>query len=710
MNEQFLRAILGELYTEVHVTSFIGDPNNISNNMIAWSGGRYKNYPLSKGNQYFTISLFDDDENGTPRRRKNLYKATYCIVLDDVREKLAIEQVNKLPKPSWILETSVGSEQWGYILDVPCTDRAQVENLTDGLIENGLAPNGKDPGMKGVTRYVRLPDGTNGKKSKLVNGQPFDCKMLDWSPSVKVSLKQLATPFGVDLSRDRRECNVDGATDVPDHPLMNSSWIKIKGKRSDGRYDITCPWVDEHTRAIDDGAAMFTNEDGTLGFKCHHGSCEHRTGKDLIDYLDTKEPGWADEYQRWKLMRSFDSIDEKKETPVAENRSTDDIIEKLRRAIPSSKEQFELCTLTLKYIATLPTMHQIAQYKLVRDTMGWSEAELKKMINESKSSDVEVDFYGEVIFVTEQNQFYDRNKKIWYSPDAYQNAYAHMAPDARKKALEGGLVVKVDKADYAPKMPAVFEQDGVIYGNTWDRDSEVFGKEGDCQPWLDHFDKVGWGQYRKHILQWMAFTIRYPERKINHAIVLGSEEGIGKDWLLYPLVSAMGCNGKTIAGEELLSNFNEFMMGIKHLHVNELESGNRDDIAKINARIKPLAAAPPESLRINQKGVKTIDVRNLLSVSICTNDKYVLKNERQSRRLFAVWSDLDVRNHRGDMLPEWREYWREMWPWMKDNWQACVWYLRNVVDLSDFHSSEAPPVTDYLRELQKTPDNVVSFL
>ena len=85
-------------------------------------------------------------------------------MLDDVKEKLNLEEVNRLPAPSWV-ETSKGSEQWGYILTEPCTERHQVENLLDGLVANGLAPDGRDPGMKGVTRYVRLPDGYNTKSN-----------------------------------------------------------------------------------------------------------------------------------------------------------------------------------------------------------------------------------------------------------------------------------------------------------------------------------------------------------------------------------------------------------------------------------------------------------------------------------------------------------------------------------------------------------------
>ena len=157
-NEQFLSAVFGRDAPSTHVTSFMHDPANIPSDqhLKAWMGNWFSRYTIQPGsNQYFTISIFKPDENGKARRRKALYLRTPCIVLDDVREKLDIEQASKLPQPSWILETSPGSEQWGYILNTPCEDRSRVENLLDGLVDSGLAPDGKDPGMKGVTRYVR---------------------------------------------------------------------------------------------------------------------------------------------------------------------------------------------------------------------------------------------------------------------------------------------------------------------------------------------------------------------------------------------------------------------------------------------------------------------------------------------------------------------------------------------------------------------------
>lgn len=325
-DSQFLTAIFGADTPWCHVTDFTFDPSNIpkDKHLIAWHGDYYSRYQFSPNtNRYFTISTFYADDQSVARRRKALYRQTHCFVLDDVREKLNEEAAKKLPRPSWILETSAGSFQWGYIFNTPVTEASKIDNLNDGLIASELAPSGKDPGQRGTTRYVRLPEGSNSKASKLVNGQPFKCQLTLWEPFNRVTIEQLAEPFAVDLDRVRRESRIDGAAAVSDHPLINiPEIIHIKEVRSDGRFDITCPFVNEHTGQDDSGSAVFTNADGSIGYKCHHGSCQERTGKDLLQYIELKEPGFGSRLKTWQVTRNFATVNEPSFlTPIAEQQA-----------------------------------------------------------------------------------------------------------------------------------------------------------------------------------------------------------------------------------------------------------------------------------------------------------------------------------------------------------------------------------------------------
>jgi len=752
-NDDFLKAVFGEDYLFSHVTDFPHDPTNIpkDKHLIAWKGDYYSRYNLAPNtNQYFTISLFYCDEQQQARRRKALFRKTPCIVLDDVKEKLSMEEVNKLPKPAWILESSEGSEQYGYILDTPCTDRGRVENLLDGLVANGLAPDGRDPGMKGVTRYLRLPEGINNKANKLVNGQPFKCRMLEWQPFNRVTLEELAAPFAVDLDRERRESRVDGAAEVSDHPLINiPDTIHIKEVRSDGRFDITCPWVEDHTGQDDSGSAVFTNSDGTIGFKCHHGNCQSRTGADLLRFIENDAAGFSSKLKNWQVMRELDIVAAPvsfmsslpvaqptthiqaattnsvtvpnepsfltpqpiAQPPVAEAVNPDALqllCDNLRRQLPGTNEQRELASKVLKFTDDMPKIDQKHWHEVVVDIMRWSKADFKDIITDLRKTWYgekvsKAEFYDNVVFVKELNQFYDWESCIFFSTEAFQNAFSHEDAEARKIALQDGRVQKVDRLDYAPKQPRVFIENGCRYANTWTEASQSVGAPGDSSRWLQHFDALGWEEHRDHIEKWMAFTLRHPDRKINHMLLLGSGEGCGKDFLLYPLIKAMGDNHTTIEGEDLLSDFREFLLSTKYLHINEAELGDRREALAVSNKLKPLAAAPPDTLRVNQKGIKPIKIRNIVNATMTTNSVMPLRLNGPSRRFYAIWSDLNPRDKNDNMKREWLDYWEDRWNWMKGGgWKAVVHHLMNVVDLSDFNPNQAPPMTEFLREIKES--------
>lgn len=311
-NEDFLRAIFGDSYVHAHVTSFMQDPSNIppGESGRCWSGGAYKDTPLiPNSNQFYCVSLFAP-ENGRSRRRKVNFSACYIIGLDDVREKLPIEQVLRLPPPSIVIKSSLHSEQWLYLLAIPEINIARIDNLHDGLITNGLAPDGKDPGQKSVSRFLRLPEGCNTKAKRIQEngGTAPRCEVTKWHPERRYRIEQLAEPFGVDLAAPRADKRIDGATHISDHPLLHTDAIHIKSMISDGRYSVTCPWVDEHTDQADDGSAFFLNNDFSIGYRCHHGSCEGRTGKDLLQFIEGSEPGFNDKLKQWQVMREFTAV------------------------------------------------------------------------------------------------------------------------------------------------------------------------------------------------------------------------------------------------------------------------------------------------------------------------------------------------------------------------------------------------------------------
>lgn len=312
-NEIMLQAMFGEDWQRAHVTAFFDDPANIpaERRGICWAGGQWADYHprmVPGTNQYFTISQFTLADGKAVRRRDQFLRC-YVIVADDVKDKIPKKMADLLPPPSWKLETSPGNEQWGWILLIPEGDRDRVDALLDGLVKLGLAPDGTDPGMRGVTRYVRLVEGSNRKAKWMLKVDgcgdqlfPFDCRMVEWHPERLVTLEDLARPFGVDLTVTRSVDKTASTIWPDDSPL--SEWLSdtthCLGEKGgvEGQYHIVCPWVDEHTAGDESGTWVHMLEDGSGEFKCHHGHCQDRGFNDFLEVTglkkdhDTWAAGW----------------------------------------------------------------------------------------------------------------------------------------------------------------------------------------------------------------------------------------------------------------------------------------------------------------------------------------------------------------------------------------------------------------------------------
>ena len=309
--EDVLKLLFGDMAPYAHICSFAEAPESLTNTQRGyWSGGYAKDYPLSPGNQYICVSTFAPTEEGKSRRRKAQFAAQYFLMIDDIGEKTDPAKVALLPAATIELASSNHSNQWFYKFSIPCTDQDVLDNLTEGMIAAGLTSDGVDPGMRNTTRYGRLPGpGSVNSKAKRVaenNGVAPDVKVTAWRPDNAFTVEHLAALFGIDLYAPRKQSRVDGAVEIPNHPILKH--IEVKSMLSPGRYDCVCPKWEEHTGGDKTGTAVFTNDDGTIGFKCMHGSHQESTAKDLIDWIDEETPGFKQQYDSWRRLNLVNAL------------------------------------------------------------------------------------------------------------------------------------------------------------------------------------------------------------------------------------------------------------------------------------------------------------------------------------------------------------------------------------------------------------------
>ena len=302
-NADFLNAVHDKTLTDINtnsrplIVSFKGNPTSVPPS--AWVGK-----PLSaefdvsvdlpaNANNYFSLSTFQPNKAGQYRRQKANYAAMCGVILDDVGTKVAIEKLT-LP-PSYLLETSPGNYQAAYLFYEPLVDGIAADQLMGAIILAGLS----DPGMNGPrTRLARLPVATNGKHTP-----PFPCRMKKWSPELRYTQAELVVGFKLSMApgappprqsaRVAQQRHIHGDQVLIPRPNENSVLVALrarglyKASLGEGKHDITCPWVQEHTGAVNGGTAYFEPNDKWPigGFKCFHGHCAERRVRDLLQYV-----------------------------------------------------------------------------------------------------------------------------------------------------------------------------------------------------------------------------------------------------------------------------------------------------------------------------------------------------------------------------------------------------------------------------------------
>jgi Family of unknown function (DUF5906) len=217
-------------------------------------------------------------------------------------------------------------------------------------------------------------------------------------------------------------------------------------------------------------------------------------------------------------------------------------------------------------------------------------------------------------------------------------------------------------------------------------------KPGPVQPWLDHIDKV-FPDEAEHIITWLAHRVQKPHEKINHALVLGGLQGIGKDTLLEPVKHAIGpWNFAEVSPQHMLGRFNGFLRSVI-LRVNEARDLGDVDRFAFYDHMKAYTAAPPDVLRVDEKHVREYAVLNCCGVVITSNHKtdgiYLPADDR---RHFVAWSSLSKDDFADD-------YWRKLYGWYASGGNAFVAEFLASRDLSDFDAKAPPRKTEAFWEI-----------
>jgi hypothetical protein len=261
----------------------------------------------------------------------------------------------------------------------------------------------------------------------------------------------------------------------------------------------------------------------------------------------------------------------------------------------------------------------------------------------------------------------------------------------------------VEQMTWCPGLPMIIanrlvadggwiERDGVSCFNLYRppaiRSTQGRANAASVQPWLSHVHRLYEKDTAFHIIEWNAHRVQRPQERINHAIVLGGWQGIGKDTMLEPVKHAVGpWNFQEVSPQQLTGRFNSF---VKSVILRVSEARDLGDVNRFTFydHMKVYTAAPPDVLRVDEKNLREHAVFNCCGVIITSNYKNdSIYLPADDRRHFVTWSNLTKEEFT-------QEYWDNLWNWYANGGIAAVATYLASLDISGFNPKAPPPKTE----------------
>jgi hypothetical protein len=558
------------------------------------------------------------------------------MVLDDVGTKAAIPPL----EPTWKIETSEGSFQWGYAFSEQPT-KGDFSAAIKAIADAGYT----DKGAINAVRNFRIPGSINLKPDR----NNFAAKLVEFHPSRDFTLDQICDALGVvpapadSVGFKPIRLSDDGADDVM--AWLSSQGLLLSKPNQEGWAGVMCPNSAEHTDGNPEGRYMPANR----AYCCLHSHCVDFGSSAFLEWVSESggpkhAPGLRDELLALAMDTALSKITPNEAYPDA------------AAAIVAEVERKQLDRV---------------------EKEGW---------------------YERFAYIQNDDAFFDLQDRREIARGTFNALFRHVdckSINNSKRKVEASVCFDENRqkkgaktlvgVTYAPGETILCARDGLVYGNRW-RDTRPPVVPGDVTRWVKHAEVlIPNERERNHVLDVMAFKLQHPNVKINHAVLHAGNPGAGKDTLWAPFFWAIGAgNLKQLDNKDISTPWG-YHLECEVLVINELRQPEASDRRALENSLKPVIAAPPEYLTIQRKGMAPCEALNRLQVVAFSNERMAITIPSNDRRWFVLWSDAPR------MEPE---EGASFWKWFEAGGKSAVaaWLYKR--DVSAFNAGAAPFMTE----------------
>lgn len=265
-----------------------------------------------------------------------------------------------------------------------------------------------------------------------------------------------------------------------------------------------------------------------------------------------------------------------------------------------------------------------------------------------------------------------------------------------------------DDFAYEPTLPneVFFVEGGKTLLNTYVRSYPAPKEDATgtvASTFLAHLERlVAEEEYRKVILDWMAYHVQHPGRKIRWAVMLQGVEGCGKSYLAEVMRCVLGHQHvKTVDCAALRQTWNEWAVGHQLVVLEEIRvaGANRHEVMNV---LKPLITNP--FISVNRRNTDNREFPNRTNYLLFTNHHDAIVISASDRRYFVLQSALQTKAQ-VKALP--RGYFEELFGLVRDRGPELRHFFETWQIADSFDPDADAPPTTYRDALIETSANDV---
>src|ERR1035437_4189626 len=221
------------------------------------------------------------------------------------------------------------------------------------------------------------------------------------------------------------------------------------------------------------------------------------------------------------------------------------------------------------------------------------------------------------------------DKVIW-STKSFDVAFGPLTgnKDASKVAIKSKLIKRYKGLSYRPG--GAGEADGNF--NMW-VGQKITPLDGEPKLFLSHVQYlIPDPQQREYFLDWLAWLIQHPARKMMFAALLYGKQGTGKSWFCELMKVILGRHKVSEPSHaQVCSEFTGWIAKKQFITIHELRKKGRYDIADV---LQVLITQ--KTVGLNMKNIEAFEIENFANFLLITNTETAIPQETSERRYLVI--------------------------------------------------------------------------